>query len=85
MVEGIKAAFDNKELPAIEPGAMCYMMSKQSYLGDSAGHWHPHLMFFFPLTDAAAWGADLPGSPVLSSQRRFGPTHRIYDSGRQVV
>jgi hypothetical protein len=67
MVEGIKAAFDNKELPALESGAMCYMMSKQSYLGDSAGHWHPHLMFFMPLTDAAAWGADLPGSPVLAA------------------
>jgi hypothetical protein len=66
MVEGIKAAFDKKELPAIETGAMCYMLSKQSYLGDSAGHWHPHLMFFLPLTDAAAWGADLPGSPVLA-------------------
>jgi hypothetical protein len=68
MVEGIKTAFDKKELPAIESGAMCYMMSKQSYLGDSAGHWHPHLMFFVPLTDPAAWGADLPGSPVLSDQ-----------------
>ncbi len=32
--DGIKAAFDKKELPALEPGAMCYMMSKQSYLGD---------------------------------------------------
>jgi hypothetical protein len=68
MVEGIKIAFDKKELPALESGAMCYMMSKQSYLGDSAGHWHPHLMFFVPLTDPAAWGADLPGSPVLSDQ-----------------
>ncbi len=68
MVEGIKAAFDNKELPAIESGAMCYMMSKQSYLGDSAGHWHPHLMFFLPRTDAAAWGADLPGSPILADE-----------------
>lgn len=68
MAEGIKIAFDKKELPALESGAMCYMMSKQSYLGDSAGHWHPHLMFFVPLTDAAAWGADLPGSPVLADQ-----------------
>ncbi len=66
MIEGINAAFDKKELPAIESGAMCYMMSKDSYLGDSAGHWHPHLMFFLPLTDGAAWGADLPGSPVLA-------------------
>ena len=27
-------ALDNKELPALEPGAMCYMMSKQQYLND---------------------------------------------------
>jgi hypothetical protein len=68
MVEGIKAAFDSKELSAIESGAMCYMLSKQSYLGDSAGHWHPHLMFFVPQTEAATWGADLPGSPVLAEE-----------------
>jgi len=66
MSEGLKNAFDKKELPAVESGAMCYMMSKQAYLGDSAGHWHPHLMFFVPQTDAVTWGADLPGSPVLT-------------------
>ncbi|HTD22986.1 MAG TPA: hypothetical protein VK738_10055 [Terriglobales bacterium] len=66
MVEGIKAAFDKKELTAPEPGAMCYMMSKQGYLSDRGGHWHPHLMFFVPATDPAAWGADLPGSPVIA-------------------
>jgi hypothetical protein len=44
---------------------MCYMMSKQGYLSDRDGHWHPHLMFFVPLTDPATWGAGLPGSPVI--------------------
>jgi hypothetical protein len=67
MFESIKDAFDKKELPPLEPGAMCYMMSRQSYLGDRAGHWHPHLMFFVPQTDAVAWGANLPGSPILAS------------------
>ena len=66
MSEGIKDAFDKKELPTLEPGSMCYMMSRQAYLGDSAGHWHPHLMFFVPQTNAATWGADLPGSPILT-------------------
>jgi len=66
MSEAITAAIDKKELPAMEPGAMCYMLSKQGYLSDSDGHWHPHLMFFFSQTDPAAWGADLPGSPVLA-------------------
>jgi len=64
--EDINAAFDKKELPPLEPGAMCYMMSKHGYLNDRDGHWHPHLMFFVPLTEPGAWGADLPGSPVLA-------------------
>jgi hypothetical protein len=68
MAEDIKAAFDKKELPALEPGAMCYMMSKQGYLNDSAGHWHPHLMFFVPQSEAAAWGANLDGSPILAME-----------------
>jgi len=66
MIEAIKAAIDKKELPAMETGAMSYMMSKQGYLSDRGGHWHPHLMFFTTPTDPAAWGADLPGSPVLA-------------------
>jgi len=66
MVEAITAAIDNKELPAMEPGAMCYMLSKQGYLDDSAGHWHPHLMFFFSQTEPATWGAGLPGSPIIA-------------------
>ena len=67
MFESIKAAFDKKELPTQESGAMCYMMSKQGNLGDGNGRWHPHLMFFVPLAAAATWGASLPGSPILAS------------------
>lgn len=66
MVKTITAAIDNKELPPMEPGAICYMLSKQGYLNDQAGHWHPHLMFFVSRSDPAEWGADLPGSPVLA-------------------
>ena len=64
IIEGIKI-FDKKELPALEPGAMSYMMSGQGYLNDSVGHWVPHLMFYIPLADGMTWGADVPGSPVL--------------------
>jgi hypothetical protein len=71
IIEGIKA-FEKKELPALEPGGMCYMMSKQGYLNDSVGHWVPHLMFYVPQTDAMAWGADLPGSPVMLSPQFQG-------------
>jgi len=65
MAEAIKAAFDKKELPTMGPGAMCYMLSKQGVLNDQGGNWHPHLMFFVPDTDPEAWGAGLPGSPVI--------------------
>jgi hypothetical protein len=69
LFEAIAAAIDKKELPAPEPGAMSYMLSKQGYLGDQAGGpWLPHLMFFTPKTDSAAWGADLPGSPIITFQ-----------------
>jgi hypothetical protein len=64
----MKEAVAKKVFGAPEPGAMCYMMSKQGYLNDSAGHWHPHLMFFLATTEAASWGADLKGSPVFSAQ-----------------
>ena len=64
--EAIAAAIAKKELPAMEAGAMCYMMSKQGYGGDSTEHWPSHLLFFYSQTDAAIWGANLPGSPVLA-------------------
>ena len=66
MVEAVAAAVDKKELPPMELGAMCYMLSKQGYLGDPVGHWHPHLMFFLSQTGPAAWGAGLPGSPIFA-------------------
>ncbi len=67
MFEGIKAGLDKKELPTPESGAMGYMLSKEQYLGDQGRHWHPHLMFFLPPTDAATWGANLPDSPILAA------------------
>jgi len=72
MVESMKASLDKKELPTPESGAMCYMMSKEGYLSDHDGHWHPHLMFFVSQTDAATWGADLPGSPILALNDSLG-------------
>jgi len=74
IIEGIKA-FIKQELPPLEPGAMSYMMSKDQYLTDDGDHhWRAHLMFYTPLMDGAAWGADLPNSPVmLNSQFRGAP------------
>ena len=67
IVAATASALDKKELPALEPGAMSYMMSKQQYLNDQGGSWHPHLMFFVSGDAAKSWGADLPGSPVLAT------------------
>jgi hypothetical protein len=75
IVEGIKAAFASKKLPPLEPGAMCYMMSKQAYLNDSAGHWMPHLMFYMPVE--ADWAADLPGSPVALNPQFLAAPEKI--------
>jgi|RhiMetdeSRZDD1v2_1073273.scaffolds.fasta_scaffold07044_18 hypothetical protein len=62
----MKDAIAKKEFGPPEIGSMSYMMSKQQYLGDRNGHWHPHLMFYVPGdTNPAAWGANLPSSPVF--------------------
>jgi hypothetical protein len=62
----LKAAMDSKELPALEPNAMCYMMSKQQYLSDNDTHWHPHMMWYVPGDAAQSWGANLAGVPALA-------------------
>jgi hypothetical protein len=64
----MKEAVTTKVIGVPEEGAMCYMTSKQGYLNDSVGHWHPHVMFFLPTTAAAKWGANLDGSPVFATQ-----------------
>jgi hypothetical protein len=61
------SALERKELPALAPGAMCYMMAKQQYLSDDDMNWHPHLMFFVSGAAAKSWGANLPGSPVIAA------------------
>jgi hypothetical protein len=67
IVQATALALDKKELPVLEPGAMCYMMSKHQYLSDQGMSWYPHLMFFTPGDAAKSWGANLPGSPVLAT------------------
>ena len=67
IVKATEMALDKKELPALEPGAMCYMMSKQQYLNDRGMSWHPHLMFFVSGDAEKSWGANVPGSPILAA------------------
>jgi hypothetical protein len=68
VVEGIQAGFEKKELPALEPGSMCYMLSKQGYLNDRDGHWHPHVMFYVPLTEPTFLGANTEDSPIFAAK-----------------
>lgn len=67
IAQAIATAFDNKDLPALQPGAMCYMLSRQQYLNDDGKSWHPHVMFFVAGDAAKSWGANLPGSPVIAA------------------
>jgi hypothetical protein len=67
IAQTIGAALDSGELPALAPGAMCYMMSKDQYLNDEAHNWHPHVMFYVAGEVAKSWGANLPGSPMIAA------------------
>ncbi|HEX8817504.1 MAG TPA: hypothetical protein VF753_18580 [Terriglobales bacterium] len=61
----VHAALRNHELPELEAGSMCYMMSKRAYLGDEGSHNLAHLMLYAPPMDPANWGAGLLNSPVI--------------------
>jgi len=65
VIAALKAAIDKKELPALEAGAVSYMMSKSSYLTDSGGHNMPHVMFFESAKNDAASSVDVANSPVM--------------------
>jgi hypothetical protein len=62
----LKAALDGKELPMLEPNAMCYMMSRQQYLSDDDMHWHPHMMWYVPGDAAKSWQANRAGVPAMA-------------------
>ncbi len=66
MLRAVESALGSGELPALAPGAMAYMMSRDQYLGDQGKNWHPHLMWMLPGDVATSWGANLAHSPVLA-------------------
>jgi hypothetical protein len=77
MFDRLKTAVATNQLPALELGSMAYMMSRQQYLTDldpangaTTTSWHPHVMFYAPISDSAdngaSFGANLRGSPVIS-------------------
>jgi hypothetical protein len=71
ILSAIKAAFDNRQLPSLESGAMAYMMSKSAYLTDEDDHKLSHLMFFTAVMDPKDWGSGEAGSPVMSAPYWF--------------
>jgi hypothetical protein len=71
MLSAVKAAYQKKQLPSLENGAMDYMMSKSSYLTDQGGHNLPHLMFYTAGMEAKDWGSGAADSPVMSAPYWF--------------
>jgi hypothetical protein len=71
ILSALKTAYEKKQLPSLEAGAMDYMMSKPSYLTDQGGHNLPHLMFYAPFKDGKDWGSGAEGSPVMSAPYWF--------------
>ena len=66
MIDSTKAAIAAHQFKDPEAGAFSFMLSKDGYLGDSAGGpWLPHVMLFVPHGQTALWGAGKPGSPIL--------------------
>lgn len=65
VIDRIKTALRTKEIPPLEAGAMCYMMSKQAYLSAQGEHNMAHVMFYVPVKDGTSWGANEPGSPLM--------------------
>ena len=75
IAKAIASALNNKEFPPLASGTMVYMMSNQQYLNDRGKNWHPHVMFYVSGDAEKSWGANLPGSPVMSA----------YDSEQKVT
>ena len=48
----------------LEPGAMCYMMSKASYPSDQGKHAMSHVMFY-TADEGTPWGANMTHSPIM--------------------
>lgn len=73
MLKRTKAEVASKQITQAEAGAMCFMLSKDGYIASAKGPWHPHVMFYGPPGPGSEWGANLPGSPVLSASSDLMP------------
>jgi hypothetical protein len=73
MIARTKAAISANTYMLPAAGAMAFMTSKEQRLADGNTHWHPHLMFFVAGANDAIWGANLTGSPVMSTIHETDP------------
>src|SRR5579863_1885880 len=73
MLKRTEAAIAAKQITAPETGSMAFMLSKDQYVADAGGQWYPHVMFYGPPGPGSNWGADVPGSPVLSAPSDLMP------------
>ena len=71
IMERIKDRLRSGEIPPLEAGAMCFMMSKSAYLTDMGTHGMAHVMFYIPFVDGANWGANAAGSPIIGGNYWF--------------
>jgi hypothetical protein len=66
LIEKARTAMASRQLVSPEPGSFSFMLSKESYLNDEVGGpGLPHVMFFVPHGQAAAWAAGWEESPVF--------------------
>jgi hypothetical protein len=64
IIAATQDAIAKKELPMLESGSMCYMMSKTSYLFDQGDNTMSHVMFY-TADGGAPWGANVANSPIM--------------------
>jgi hypothetical protein len=79
IVSAIKAAFEKKQLPDLENGAMAFMMSKSAYLFDAGDHNGPHVMFFTSLVLTGSYRRR--NRPRRKDCRRFSCSQSKLQSG----
>lgn len=80
IMERIKAKLRSREIPPLEAGAMCFMMSKAAYLTDLGNHGMAHVMFYIPFKDGADWGANAAGSPIFGGNYWFSQPDQIAEA-----
>ena len=77
MANAVKTALMKGEIPPLGSGGVSYMMSRRSYLQDALPHNVAHVMFYFPLDDAASLGAGQAGSPIIAGSYWYGSTETV--------